>query len=210
MNEKRALFDQLANSARQSDSESKVRHVDVDAQGRFMDTRSRTLIGDPLKLDRVDFQQSLVMVNFFSLRSQAQVPVMENLAKVVEKLSDRMGRNIFINSVTLSPDEDTELLLEKFAFDLRAPAGWTFVRATRNAAGELVGRMNRLRGYTTPELVFYGRPGGYWGTFPAMSSPEELADRIVSAVPTEKPGILRRAGPAIRGQETRPWSAREA
>ena len=209
MNEKRALFNQFADSARHNSNQRKVRHVDVDDQGRFMDTRSKTLIGDPLQLDRSDFQQSLVMVNFFSLRSQAQVPVMENLARVVERLSGRVGRDIFINSVTLSPEQDTELLLEKFALDLRAPAGWTFVRATRNASGELVGRMNRLRGYTTPSLVFYGRPGGYWGTFPGMSTPEELADRIISAVPTAKPSILRRAGPAVRGQESRPWSARE-
>ena len=208
MNDKRALFNRLINSPEDT-APGQIRHVDVDETGQFLDSELKTPIGDPLRLDEPDLQHKVVLVNFFSLASQARIPTMHNLARVVNGMPGRVGKDVFINSVSIAPEQDSPLLLEKLALDLRAPRGWSFIRATENASRELVGRMNRIRGYTTPELVFYGIPGGYWGTFPAMNSPDELADRILGTVPTEKPATPRRAGPSIRGREHRPWTARE-
>jgi cytochrome oxidase Cu insertion factor (SCO1/SenC/PrrC family) len=150
-----------------------------------------------------------VLVNFFSSGHEEQYRIMKNLAEVAKRLDKKVGSEVFINSVSLDPEYDTFERLQQLADELQAPDGWCFVRATENANKELMGRMNRLRGYMSRHLVFYGKPGAFWGTFPGHNSPDELADRIARSVPGPRPAQWRRAGPAKRGHEPRPWTARE-
>lgn len=186
-----------------------IRDVELDGNGEFVDVQLGKRMGDPLRLDDKKVQKKLVLINFFSTRHEQQLQQMRNLAEVAKRLDKKIGRDVFINSVSLDPSHDTVERLEKLAKELDAPAGWTFVRASTHAGNELVGRMNRLRGYMRPSLVFYGSPTGYWGTFPGLNSPDELADRIARSIPGPKPKKLVRAGPARRGEEKLPWTARE-
>ena len=46
-------------------------------------------------------RNKIVMINFFSTRGDAQYPVVTNLAKVANKLGDRLGRDIFMYSISV-------------------------------------------------------------------------------------------------------------
>lgn len=186
-----------------------IRDVKLDDDGEFVDVQLNKRIGDPLRLDDKRTKNKLVIVNFFSIRNEERQPVMKNLAEIARRLEKRIGREVFINSVTLDPGHDTPERLEKFAKKLKAPEGWTFVRVTTDAAKSLVERMSRVRGYTSGREVFYGMPNGFWGTFPVDNTPEEVAHRLANSLPGTKPKKLRRAGPARRGEEKYSWTARE-
>lgn len=190
-------------------ADPQVRDVALDSSGEFIDVQENKRMGDPLRIDDKRARNKLILINFFSTRYEQQMRQMKNLAEVAKRLEKRIGREVFINSVSLDPDHDTPERLQKLAKELDAPAGWTFVRADKAAGNELVKRMNSLRGYMRPSLVFYGSPTGYWGTFPGLNDPDELADRLASSIPGSKPSTPRRAGPARRGEEKLPWTARE-
>lgn len=185
-----------------------IRDVVLNDDRQFVDVQLDKRIGDPLHMDDKNVRKKLILVNFFSSRYDEELAAMRNLAEIARKLGNRLNREVFINSVTVDPEHDTAERLEELAGKLEAPYGWTFVRATGDASKEIEGRMNRVRGYTSRKEVFYGTPGGFWGTFPASNSPEEVADRLSRSIPGPRPKKLRRAGPARRGEEKYPWSAR--
>src|SRR5438128_8446118 len=57
-----------------------------------------------------------VVINFVYTRCQGIcVPVTANLVRVQKLLGDRVGRDIFFYSITLTPEEDTPEALENYA-----------------------------------------------------------------------------------------------
>lgn len=207
--DRRSILSQVDGFCSGAPADSHIRDVDLDGTGEFKDLQTGERTNDPLRFDDPKAMHKLVLVNFFSSRKEAEYRIMKNLAEVAKRLDGKIGSEVFINSVSLDPDYDTFERLQQLAGELQAPEGWCFVRATGNANKELMSRMNRLRGYMSQHKVFYGKPGGFWGTFPGHNSPDELADRIARSIPGPRPTQWRRAGPAKRGQEPRPWTARE-
>jgi len=211
MGNRRDFFTQIVTGASQvfSRDNPQIRDVGLDSDGSFRDLKRDERMGDPLDFDKEEVRNKLVLVNFFTTGGERQQPIMGNLAQIAKRLDRRMEKEVLIQSVTLDPERDTRKKLDRFAKSLPITQGWNLVRASQDASKELVGRMNRLRGYTSQSLVFYGVPGAFWGTFPGLNSPDELADRIARSIPGPRPQTPRRAGPARRGEEKYPWTARQ-
>jgi hypothetical protein len=204
------FFDKLFRNPARLARYPNIRDLVVDKQGRFVDLMTNQQLDDPLRLDAKHVQNKIVLVNFFTLRSEPASQTMARIAQLIKHFGDSVGSDIFINSVTTDPDYDTPKRLAAFAKQLGAPEqGWTMVRAMGDAHHYISSRMNKVRGYTSGREVFYGTPGGFWGTFPVHNAPEVTARRLLDSVPGPKPVALRRAGPSRRGQEKYAWSARD-
>jgi protein SCO1 len=73
-------------------------------------------------------KDKIVVISIFYAHCREACPrINRNLEKVQELLGERMGRDIFINSITIKPEEDTPHELKKFAKTFHAGPGWTFV-----------------------------------------------------------------------------------
>lgn len=209
MSSKRELFTNLFSNSRWWLFERpQIRDVQLDSEGEFVDVLLNKRIGDPLRMDDKRTRNKLVLVNWFTTRYEQQVWIMENLAEIARRLENKVGRDIFINSVSTDPGYDTVERLQAFAKKLQAPTGWTFVRATGGASQALVGRMGRVRGYTSTQEIFYGTPNGFWGTFPAENTPAEVAYRLTNTIPRAKPKRLQRAGPVPLDKVKHNWTSR--
>jgi protein SCO1/2 len=70
-----------------------------------------------------------VIVNFMYASCQGACPlVTSKLIKVHQALEGRMGRDLFIYSITLKPEQDDQAALKRFAEKHRALLpGWTFL-----------------------------------------------------------------------------------
>jgi protein SCO1/2 len=75
------------------------------------------------------------------------IPVTANLVKVQKLLGDRMGKDIFINSFTLKPEQDTPEVLKRYADAYKVQKGWNFVTG-KPADLEL---LRRKLGFTDPD-----------------------------------------------------------
>lgn len=89
------------------------------------------LFYDDLVHDRV------VTINFFSTRGDEIYPVVDKLVEVQRLLARRMGKDLFMVSITTDPAHDTPELLADFAREKGAGPGWTFVSGGARELGFL-------------------------------------------------------------------------
>src|SRR5258708_21009469 len=128
----------------------------------------------------------MVMINCMSIKNENSLPVKRNLARVQRLLGNRLGRELFMYSITVDPEHDTPKALAAFAEKPQAGPGWMFLTGER-AVLELL----RSRLFMNPDhhdhehgpvedcsmaLIRYGNEAvGVWGSVPATKDPEQTA-----------------------------------
>ena len=110
-----------------------------------------------------------------------------NLAKVQKLLGDRVGRDIFIYSITIKPEEDTPALLKKYAETFHAKPAWLFL----TGKPEDIELLRRRLGFVDPNpevdkdksrhsgVLRYGNEAlALWATCQGQARPEWIAESI--------------------------------
>ena len=138
-------------------------------------------------------KDKIVLLNFFYAHCEGICPaVMHNLAMVQKLLGERMGRDIFINSITLKPAEDRPVVLKEYAKVHGIKPGWTLLTGKPDD----VELLRRSLGFTDPDPLLdrdksnhignirYGsEPLVQWTALPGMTRPESIAKAIVRDFP---------------------------
>ncbi len=147
---------------------------------------------------KVRFYQDLVkdrivIINFFYAHCEGICPlVTRNLVRVQKLLGDRMGRDIFINSITLKPAEDTPAVLSAYAKMHGITPGWTLLTGNPEDCEHLRWSLGFVN--LEPELdkdksqhignIRYGsEPLMQWTAIPGMTRPESIAKAILRDFP---------------------------
>ena len=137
----------------------------------------------------------MAMINFMSIKNDSIFPVTSNLAKVQRLLKERVGRDLFMYSITVDPEHDTPQALRVFAQKHQVGAGWTFLTGERGAIEVLRSRLFVASGgsvhdhHGTDEdcsmaLIRYGNEAiGIWGAVPGKTDPESIAARLAWVEP---------------------------
>jgi protein SCO1/2 len=134
-------------------------------------------------------KDKIVLFNFMYATCTGICPtVMLNLARVRNVLGDRVGRDIFLYSLTLKPREDTVPVLAEYARKHGLKPGWSLLTGKPDDIETL---RHTLGFYdSTPELdrdnsnhigvVRYGNePLMRWGACPGMSEPAWIAKSVL-------------------------------
>ena len=133
-------------------------------------------------------KDKIVTINFFFAKCDEICPkVMANLVKVQKLLGDQVGRDMFMYSFTLKPEEDTPDVLKHYAEMYRIRPGWTLLTAKPKDMEFL----RRSVGFTNPDPrldqdinqhignVRYGNePLMLWGVCPGMAHANWIAESI--------------------------------
>ncbi len=161
--------------------------------------KQQALFYDDLLRDRT------VMVNCFSIAHDRHYPITANLAVVQDHLGERLGRDIFMYSLTTDPVNDTPEALARFAHQHGARRGWLFLTGRLEDMELLRGRLfvhgRGVQADFTRDcsqgLVRYGNESiGLWGAVPSKSDPEWMARRLDWVTPKPSPtGAPKRRGP---------------
>ena len=73
-------------------------------------------------------KDKIVLINFMYVKCEGICPgTTANLVKVQKLLGDRVGRDIFMYSITLKPEEDTPAALARYAKAYKVGPGWQFL-----------------------------------------------------------------------------------
>ena len=130
----------------------------------------------------------IVLFNFFYTRCEGIcIPTTANLRKVQDLLGDRVGRDMFMYSISLKPHEDRPRDLKEYhdAYDVKP--GWTFLTGSRANCELLRRRLGfadidpvRDRDVTQHSglLVLGNEPLDSWTACPAMATPTEIAKAV--------------------------------
>ncbi len=148
----------------------------------------RTQDNEPVRFYDDLVKDKIVTINFFYAKCDEICPVVTaNLARVQKLLGDHVGRDVFMTSISLRPEQDTPEQLKKFSAMHHAGPGWKFVTGAK-ADIEL---LRRSLGFTNPDPrldqeitqhignVRYGNePLMLWAACPGLASPEWITESV--------------------------------
>ena len=134
----------------------------------------------------------IVVINMMYAQCEGICPAMTgNLVEVQAALGDRVGRDIFMYSLTLQPEVDTPKALKDYAEMHGVRPGWLFLTGKRREMEIL----RRKLGFFDPDpavdqdksqhlgLVRFGNEAlDRWAACPALSNPEQLLRSILWTV----------------------------
>lgn len=176
---------------------------DLRKQRRIPDVAGVTHTGNYIYLYRDLVKDKVALIHFMSIAGEASYPATTHMAAVARGLGDKLGREVFMISVTRDPVSDIPGRLATFAAQYGDINGWTFVNLGSEGTVTLTDRIYHpqahggvpARRQYTADVVFYGNGGvGLWGTFPVDIRPDDAARRVAWVMPG-KPS----AGPPQRG-----------
>lgn len=133
-------------------------------------------------------KDKMVVINFMYVKCDGICPgITANLARLQNLLGARLGRDIFMYSFTLKPEEDSPEVLQRYASAYRVKKGWTFLTGTPDDM-EL---LRRSLGFTDPDPrldadksnhignIRYGNEAlQLWGSCPGLSRASWMAESI--------------------------------
>src|SRR5262245_43175607 len=93
-------------------------------------------------------KDKIVVINFMYADCEGVcLGITANLGKVQRELGERVGRDIFMYSITLKPEHDTPDVLNKYAQMHRAKPGWLFLTGDPKD----IELLRRKLGFTNPD-----------------------------------------------------------
>jgi protein SCO1 len=130
-----------------------------------------------------------VIINFMYARCEGIcVPVTTNLVRVQKLLGGRVGRDIFMYSITLKPAEDTPQSLREYADEHHVGPGWLFLTGWPPD----IERLRRGLGFTYADpvedadtsnhigMLRYGiEAATRWAACAGMANPEHIVRSIL-------------------------------
>lgn len=158
-------------------------------KSRFLNVFLRTHEGKEVRFYDDLIQGKTVLINFMvTACGDGICPLMTaNLAAVQNLLGERMGRDIFIYSITLDPEHDTPEVLKGYAQNFGAKPGWLFLTGKK----EEIERLRRNLGFVDSDpllnkeksshigVIKFGiEPLERWGACPALTKPKWIAQYI--------------------------------
>lgn len=133
-------------------------------------------------------KDKIVVINFMYAKCEGVcMPITMNLKRVHNLLGDRVGKDIFMYSITLKPQEDTPGKLKEYVRAHRIKPGWTFL----TGQPEEIDKLRRSLGFKDAKakldqdltnhtgMVKYGNEARqWWAMFPGRANAPWIVESI--------------------------------
>jgi len=133
-------------------------------------------------------KDKIVMINMMYTNCEGICPtVTSHLVKVQNLLGDKVGRDVFMYSISLKPEEDTPEALNKYAQAHKVRPGWSFY----TGAPRDIERLRVTLGYVDPDpqvdadklqhtgMIVYGNEKReLWAACPGTGDPEWIVESV--------------------------------
>ncbi len=127
-----------------------------------------------------------VVVNaFFTSCTSVCPPMNRNMEKIQEALGERVGRDVFLVSITVDPEVDTPARLKEYAQKFHAGPGWIFLTGKKE---NLDWALYKLGQYVEKKddhktiFIIGNEPTGLWKKAFGMANVVELVQVVESVV----------------------------
>lgn len=130
-------------------------------------------------------KNKVVIVNaFFSTCTSVCPPMNRNLEKIQDALGDRLGKDVFLVSISVDPEHDTPSRLKEYSQRFHARPGWLFLTGKKeNVDWALykLGEYVETKNDHTTIVIIGNEPKGLWKKAFGLAKSDELI-RIVDDV----------------------------
>jgi len=156
------------------------------AQKYFTDVELLNQNGEKVRFYTDVLKGKTVVVNaFFTTCTSVCPPMNRNMERIQEALGDRVGRDVFLVSITVDPEVDTPARLKDYARKFHAGPGWIFLTGKKEnidwALYKLGQYVETKDDHTTVFIVGNERTG-LWKKAFGMANVNELVQVVQSVV----------------------------
>jgi protein SCO1/2 len=158
------------------------------AERSFPNVTLTTHEGKKVKFYDDLLNDKIVLINFMYVKCEGICPgTTANLVKVQKLLGDRVGKDIFMYSITLKPEEDTPRDLAAYAKAYKVGPGWKFL----TGAPQDVELLRRKLGFIDRDpardanksnhigmLRWGNEPETLWSACPALLAPAKIVKEL--------------------------------
>jgi protein SCO1/2 len=136
-------------------------------------------------------KDKVVILSFFYTSCPSMCPVMaDRLGKLQTNLGDRLGKDVFIVTVTRDPETDTPARLKAWARNVHIKPGWTTITGDVQAIGKIVRDFtgDRLGKDMHNTFFFIGNDKtGNWTDLSGYTSVTDLRQQLDAVSATARP-----------------------
>ena len=165
--------------------------ADTPAHKYFTDVELINQNGEKVKFYSDLIQGRVVIINsFFATCQGSCLPLNQNLAKVQEALGDRLGKDIYILSISVDPTVDTPPNLKQYARKLHARPGWFFLTGSKENVDFALKKIGQYVDDKQDHLNIFiigNERTGLWKKAFGLAKSEELV-KVVESVVNDQPG----------------------
>ena len=158
------------------------------AEKSFPNVTLTTHEGKKVKFYDDLLRDKIVLINFMYVKCEGTCPgTTANLVKVQKLLGDRVGKDIFMYSITLKPEEDTPRDLAAYAKAYKVGPGWKFL----TGAPKDIELLRQKLGFIDRDPVrdanksnhigmlrWGNEPQTLWSACPAMLAPAKIVKEL--------------------------------
>jgi len=174
-------------------------HEPTVAEKYFSDVELINQDGEKLRFYTDVLKGKTVVVNaFFTTCTSVCPPMNRSMEKIQEALGDRLGKDVFLVSLTVDPATDTPARLKEYAAKFHARKGWTFLTGKKE---NLDWALYKLGQYVENKddhktVVIIGNEAtGLWKKAFGMAKVEELIHLVKEVVDDKGEGKAAAAAP---------------
>jgi protein SCO1/2 len=155
------------------------------AERYFSDVELINQDGEKVRFYSDVLKNRVVVINTFFTTCQSICPPMNrNFEKIQEALGARLGKEVFLVSITVDPETDTPTRLKEYGRRFHARPGWIFLTGKKeNVDWALykLGQYVETKDNHTSIFIIGNEPKGLWKKAMGLAKAEELI-RIVEDV----------------------------
>lgn len=159
----------------------KASDTDEKARAYFTDTVLTSHSGEKLKFYSDVLDGRTVIISFMFTTCVDACPLINaNLQRIQERLKDRLGKDIFIVSITVDPKVDTPRVLAEYRKQYKAGPGWLFLTGSEKNIETVSSKMGQVfekEAHLTAFLVGNTRTAR-WRKIPAHFSDAVIAEQV--------------------------------
>ena len=159
------------------------------AQTWFPDVELLTQDGAKVRFYSDVLKGKTVVVNaFFTACTSVCPPMNRTMEKIQEALGDRVGKDVFLVSISVDPVTDTPPRLKEYAQKFRARAGWTFLTGKKENVDWALYKLGQYvenKDDHKTVLIIGNETTGLWKKAFGMAKAEDLI-QIVQGVANDK------------------------
>ena len=155
------------------------------AEKYFSDVELINQDGEKVRFYSDVLKNKVVVINtFFTTCTSICPPMNRNFEKIQEALGDRLGKDVFLVSITVDPATDTPTRLKDYGRRFHARPGWMFLTGKKENidwALYKLGQYVETKDNHTSIFIIGNEPKGLWKKAMGLAKAEELI-RIVEDV----------------------------
>ena len=141
--------------------------------------------GQTMRLYSDVLRGKTVVINSFFATCTGSCPVMgRGLAAIQSRFSDRLGKDLWIVSISVDPETDTPARLQEYASRMHAQRGWLFLTGSKSNVDQALTKLGQYVAQKSDHqniMIIGNERTGLWKKAFGMARPDDLI-KVVESV----------------------------